>query len=109
MSSVVPADCAISTVTSYELYTGVEKCAAPANERAKVDLLLTSIQELPFNSAAAREAAHQRAQLEAIGQMIGPYDLLLAAQAIAAGLTLVTANTAEFARIPGLPLENWRL
>jgi tRNA(fMet)-specific endonuclease VapC len=41
--------------------------------------------------------------------MIGPYDILLAAQAVAAGLTLVTANTDEFQRVPGLAVENWQV
>jgi tRNA(fMet)-specific endonuclease VapC len=108
MSSVAPADCAVSTVTSYELYTGVEKCASPQTERAKVDLLLTTIREIPFDAAAAREAGRLRAELEAAGQMIGPYDVLLAGQAMASGMTLVTDNTAEFARITGLSIENWR-
>lgn len=108
MSSVAPMDCAVSTVTSYELYTGVEKCAFPQAERAKVDLLLTTMRELPFDAAAAREAGRLRAALEAAGQMIGPYDVLLAAHAMATGMTLVTDNTAEFGRITGLPLENWR-
>ena len=109
MSSVVPTDCAVSTITCYELYTGVEKCASPQSELAKVEQLLQTIQELPFDTRAAREAARLRARLESSGQMIGPYDVLLAAQAIASGMTLVTDNTAEFARITGLTLENWRL
>jgi predicted nucleic acid-binding protein len=45
MAAVPPADCAISSITSYELFTGVEKCADPVKERAKVDLLLATISE----------------------------------------------------------------
>jgi hypothetical protein len=48
MAAVAPGDCAVSTVTSYELYTGVAKCAKPAQERAKVDLLLRTLSELAF-------------------------------------------------------------
>lgn len=103
-----PDVCAISTVTSYELYTGVAKCAHPARERAKVDLLLAVVSELPFDADSAREAARIRAVLESQGQMIGPYDVLLAGHAIASGLTLVTANSAEFRRVPGLQLEDWQ-
>jgi tRNA(fMet)-specific endonuclease VapC len=66
------------------------------------------VRELPFDAAAAREAGRLRAKLEAAGLMIGPYDVLLAAHAMTAGMTLVTDNTAEFGRITGLSLENWR-
>jgi len=108
MSATPPGDCVISTITSYELHTGVGKCAAPDKEQAKVDLLLRTVIELPFDPRAAREAGRIRGLLESQGQMIGPYDVLLAAQALAAGLTLVTDNTAEFARVPGLTVENWQ-
>jgi tRNA(fMet)-specific endonuclease VapC len=107
LAATIPADCAISSITSYELFTGVEKCADPAIELAKVSELLATITELVFDGEAARDAARIRAALEAQGCMIGPYDVLLAGHARSAGLTLVTANTAEFARVPGLKLENW--
>jgi tRNA(fMet)-specific endonuclease VapC len=109
ISAAAPGDCAISTVTSYELHTGVEKCANPVQERAKVNLLLQTVHELPFDSAAAQEASRIRALLESQGQPIGPYDLLLAGQALALSLVLVTANTGEFSRVPSLTLENWQL
>src|SRR5438105_2421778 len=108
-ATVTPGDCSISTVTSYELQTGVEKCANPTKERAKVELLLKTLAELPFESGAAREAARIRALLESRGQSIGPYDLLLAGQALALALILVTANTHEFGRVPGLVVENWQI
>ncbi len=111
ISAVAPGDCAISTVTSYELYTGVAKCADPIKERAKVEILLQTLDELPFDSAAAQESARIRALLESQGQPIGPYDVLLdvllAGHALAESLTLVTANTREFSRVPGLRLANW--
>jgi tRNA(fMet)-specific endonuclease VapC len=109
MSAAAPSDCVISTITSYELYTGIAKCAAPDKEQAKVDLLLKTVTELPFDQAAARQAGRIRGLLESQGEMIGPYDILLAAQALATGLTLVTANTAEFQRVPGLKVENWQV
>jgi len=108
MSGQAPDACAISTITSYELYTGVKKCNDPAREGAKVAILLTTVRELPFDSYAAQEAATIRALLELRGQAIGPYDVLLAGHALAAGLILVTDNTAEFARVPGIVLENWK-
>jgi tRNA(fMet)-specific endonuclease VapC len=109
MAAVTPGDCAISTITSYELCTGIEKCAHPAKELAKVSLLLATVNELVFDAPAAREAGRIRAFLEAQGRMIGPYDVLLAGHALAAGLTLVTANTGEFSRVPALLLENWQV
>ena len=107
MAAVSAGDCAISTITSYELFTGVEKCSNPIKERAKVELLLSTVHEVPFEAGAAREAARIRALLESLGQPIGPYDLLLAGQALALSLTLVTANTKEFSRVPGLSLADW--
>jgi tRNA(fMet)-specific endonuclease VapC len=108
MSAVAPNECAISTITGYELYTGVEKCTQPVKERAKVELLLRTVHQLPFEHAAAQDAARIRAVLEAQGQPIGPYDTLLAGQARVASLVLVTANTKEFSRVPGLALEDWQ-
>ena len=109
MSAVAPGDCAVSTISSYELWTGVEKCANPAQERAKVQLLLNTLHELLFDAAAAAEAAQVRATLERQGQPIGPYDTLLAGHALACNLVLVTANTNEFSRVPALMIENWHV
>ena len=108
MSATTPAECAISSITTYELYTGIEKCADPPKELAKVALLLGTIGELVFDGQAAREAGRIRALLESQGCMIGAYDVLLAGHAQSAGLALVTANTGEFSRVPGLNLENWQ-
>lgn len=109
LQSLQPHDCAISVVTGYELFTGVAKCAEPAKERTKVENLLRVVAELAFDAAAAREAARVRADLEFRGLTIGPYDLLLAGQALSLGLTLVTHNTAEFARVSGLRVEDWQV
>jgi tRNA(fMet)-specific endonuclease VapC len=109
MSGVAPGDSVISTITSYELYTGIAKCASPDKEQAKVDLLLRTVIELPFDQTSAREAGRIRGLLESRGEMIGPYDVLLAAHVLAVGLILVTANTNEFQRVPGLTVENWRV
>ena len=109
MSAVAPGDCVISTITSYELHTGLAKCASPEREQAKVDLLLKTVIELSFDQAAARDAGRIRGLLESQGEMIGPYDILLAGQAMALKLTLVTANTSEFQRVPGLVVENWQV
>ena len=107
MSAVVPMDCAISTITAYELFTGIAKCADPLREGAKVEKLLRTVHKLSFDLAAAGKAGEIRANLEARGLTIGPYDLLLAGHAVATALVLVTGNTREFSRVGGLRLENW--
>jgi tRNA(fMet)-specific endonuclease VapC len=107
LTALAPADCAISSISTYQLYTGVEKCADPAKLLAKVNLLLATVNELVFDGQAAREAGRIHARRESRGCMIGPYDVLLAGHARSAGLTLVTTYVGEFGRVPGLSLENW--
>jgi tRNA(fMet)-specific endonuclease VapC len=85
----------------------VEKAQNPAKERQKVERFVSTIFELPLERAAAEIAARIRGDLERKGQPIGPYDLLIAGQALASGLTLVTSNRQEFQRVSGLKLESW--
>ena len=63
---------------------------------------------LPFDDRAADEYSVIRWHLTTLGQLIGPNDLMIAAIALANRLTLVSHNTAEFSRIPGLVLEDWQ-
>jgi tRNA(fMet)-specific endonuclease VapC len=79
-----------------------------ANE-GKIALFLASgdIALLPFEAADAVEAAEIRAQLKRTARPIGLYDVLIAAQARRAGTALVTANTREFSRVPGLIVVDW--
>ncbi|HTB84382.1 MAG TPA: type II toxin-antitoxin system VapC family toxin [Candidatus Sulfotelmatobacter sp.] len=107
LSRLAPADVAISMVTVYELFCGVEKAGNPAKERGKVERFISAIAELPLERAAAQMAAQVRAELERQGTVIGPYDLLIAGQALAGNLTLVTGNVAEFRRVQGLKIEPW--
>ena len=102
-------DCALSVMTEFELEYGCRKSQRNASYRALLSGFLGSLQILPFERDDALAAAGQRAALEAIGQTIGPYDLLIAAQALSRGLTLVTNNEREFRRIKGLRVENWAL
>jgi len=87
---------------------------AAASERRepnenKIAVLISSgrLSLLPFDAGDAREAADIRAHLRQAGSRIGPYDVLIAAQARRAGTTLVTANTGEFERVPGLLVVDW--
>ena len=107
LSQLAPNDCGVSQVTVYELLCGVQKAHDPARERQKVERFLSVIVELPFDRAAAETAAHIRADLEQLGTVIGPYDLLIAGHALANNFTLVTNNLGEFQRVNGLKLETW--
>ena len=98
---------AVSTVVVYELFYGAEKCRLPQYERTKIENFLQTVRIVPFDTDAAKESAKIRAELEAVGRSIGPYDLQIAGHAIALNLILVTANMREFSRIPALRLENW--
>ena len=107
LNQVSPSDCAVSAVTVYELFCGVEKAQNPSAERQKVELFLSVIAELPFDRAAAETAARIRVELEKKGTPIGPYDLLIAGHALVNGLTVVTNNLGEFQRVGGLKVEAW--
>ena len=72
LSQVAPTDCAVSMVTVYEPFCGVEKARDPATERRKVGRFISAIIELPLDRAAAETAARIRADLERQGQPIGP-------------------------------------
>ena len=104
-----PTDCGVSMVSLYELYAGVERCQQPAAERLKVNAFIRPLHRLPFDEAAAAQTARIRWHLERTGMLIGPYDLMLAGQALALDLTLVTHNLREFGRVPGLKVEDWEL
>ncbi len=73
----------------------------------QVELILSAIEVLPLESPADREYGKLRHHLARNGTPIGPNDMLIAAQALCAGLIVVTANSGEFTRVPGLIVENW--
>jgi tRNA(fMet)-specific endonuclease VapC len=104
-----PADVRVCSVVVAELYYGCLRSANPAANRGKVEALVRPFLSLPFDDAAAGHYANVRRHLESLGAPIGPYDLQVAAIALAHGCTLVTHNTQEFGRIPGLLLEDWEL
>lgn len=105
---VVTGELALPAVCVFELEYGIAKSPhRQANALRLVQLLRLPLRILPFERDDAREAGLIRAALEAAGTPIGPYDTLIAAQARRHGATLVKANTREFARVPGLVLEDW--
>ena len=100
---------AISSVVFHELMYGVAWSAKRATNEVKISVFLSStrITIEPFTDADSRAAADIRADLRRAGTPIGPYDLLIAAQALQARALLVTANTREFARVAGLNVVDW--
>ncbi|MFL6261642.1 MAG: PIN domain-containing protein [Thermoanaerobaculia bacterium] len=86
-------------------YSAAKKGSARLSER--VESLLESLEGLPLDKDSDRRYAEIRLHLDQRGRPIGSNDLLIAAHALALDLTLVTANVEEFARVPGLRLENW--
>jgi tRNA(fMet)-specific endonuclease VapC len=103
------ADLCLCSVVKAELYYGALHSARPAYHRSRVDSFVQPIQSLPFDDAAADVHACVRQNLAVRGLLIGPYDLQIAAIALVHGLILVTHNTAEFSRVPGLQLEDWEI
>lgn len=105
-----PAQLAVSTITVMEIEYGFERQPAARTRLGEVwRALLNEVQVLPYDSRDATHTAQARAHLAAAGTPIGPFDLQLAGTALARGLTLVTHNTAEFMRVPGLQVEDWWL
>ncbi len=102
-------DTCISVITRAELLYGVAVSPKRAHDTAALEAFLPFVDVLDFTSDAATHYADIRADLKARGAMIGANDLLIAAHARAAALTLVTNNTAEFERVQDLAVENWTL
>ena len=98
----------IPAVVVYELWYGVAKSTRPKENAENLATFLAGpVSILTFDEEDAHEAGEVRASLERIGKPIGAYDVLIAGQARRRGLTLVTANTREFARVKGLRWEDW--
>ncbi|HEX4198875.1 MAG TPA: type II toxin-antitoxin system VapC family toxin [Caulobacteraceae bacterium] len=96
-----------SLIVLHELHFGCALHRDPAGELARVRVLLSRLEVEPLDEADMSSAARIRAALRGRGLTIGPYDALIAGQALARGWTVVTANTREFARIGGLNVIDW--
>lgn len=97
----------LSAIVVAEIEYGIAKSTLREHNRRVFDTLLAGIQIIPFDEAAARLYGPIRAELERSGQLIGPYDLMIAAQALSQDAVLVTDNLGEFRRVAGLAVENW--
>lgn len=105
LSTLRPSDVGMSSIVAHELYFGAYKSQRRDQNLAKVDNQRFEI--VPFDREDARHAGEIRSALSAQGLSIGGYDVLIAGQARARDLTLVTHNTGELERVEGLRIENW--
>jgi tRNA(fMet)-specific endonuclease VapC len=102
-----PEEIVVCSVVKAELFYGAMKSRWPERTLQKQRIFLSQFQSLPFDDSAALVFGQIRADLQRLGKPIGPYDLQIAAIALAYGLTLVTHNTREFSRVEGLQLIDW--
>lgn len=105
-----PSSILLCSVVLGELIYGAEHSGSHhrANNLQRVQQLRAQFSSIPFDDRAAEEYGRLRAYLSTLGAPIGPNDLMIAAIALANSLTLVTHNTGEFSRVPGLNLEDWQ-
>jgi len=99
---------AISSVVLFELWYGVARSARRRENAKRLRIFLSGdVVVLPFEEEDAQLAGDLRAELAAAGTPIGPYDLLIAAQTLRNGATLITANIGEFGRVRDLAVQDW--
>lgn len=107
LQNVGRAVVAVSVITVLELRQGAERSQQRELAHARLDDFFGPMDALPFEASDALVAARLRAQLFRIGRPIGDFDSLIAAQALARDLIVVTNNVDEFERVPDLRIENW--
>jgi len=106
--SAEPDDLSLSSVVLAELRYGADKSQFSTRNHTRLDILAQDVPHLEFDAAAAAAFGRVRSTLESQGTPIGPYDMMIAAQALSQHLVLVTDNVQEFGRVKGLQIENWR-
>lgn len=102
-----PSEIGIPSIVVYELGVGIAKSTSPEKRTAQLGNLLSIVEMLSFGLHEANIAAQIRSSLERQGNSIGPYDILIAATALANKATLVTHNTREFEKIDQLEITDW--
>jgi tRNA(fMet)-specific endonuclease VapC len=98
-------DLGVSSIVAHELFFGAFRSQRDAENLKRLDGIRFPI--IDFDGDDARQAGLLRAELASRGMPIGPYDVLIAGQALSRDLILVTHNTREFGRVPGLRIEDW--
>ena len=94
-------------IVKFELLYGAYKSKRIRTNLDLLEQVFSKFHSLPFDGKSAKIAGHLRAELASQGTPIGPYDLLIAATALANDMTLVTHNVTEFQRVPNLSIEDW--
>lgn len=107
VEATAPGALAVSSVAAHELYFGAYRSQQVDFNLETLRLAFTDLEIFNLDCEDARAAGEIRAELAQRGTPIGPYDVLIAGQAMARGLPLVTNNTIEFERVTGLRLEDW--
>jgi tRNA(fMet)-specific endonuclease VapC len=102
-----PSQILLSSVVKAELLYGARKSERSAQNLRVLQEFFAPFRSLAFDDACSQQYAIIRAELEREGKPIGPYDMMIAATAIAHDRTLVTHNTDEFSRVSGLKWEDW--
>jgi tRNA(fMet)-specific endonuclease VapC len=108
LKSILDKGVVVSSITVAELHYGVYKSQQIGKNRISLIEFLAPFEIICFDDEDAEKFGIIKAELSKQGNIIGPYDLLIASQAIAKDLILVTNNTNEFSRIPDLKLEDWK-
>lgn len=107
LETLEPSQIVTCAVVKAELWHGAQKYDHPAKRCEQVNVALSPYESLAFDDLAARHYAEIRHELEECRQIIGPNDLKIASICRAHGVTLVSSNTKEFLRVPGLLVEDW--
>jgi tRNA(fMet)-specific endonuclease VapC len=107
LAAAVPGSVVLCSIVVAELFYGAYRSVRKAQNLSQVHGFCGNFRSLAFEDLAAEQYGWIRAHLTGMGTPIGPNDVLIASIALANGLTLVTNNTGEFSRVPGLKLEDW--
>ena len=107
LTSLAPGEAGISAVTLAELRYGVAKSAQREKNGLALDEFLLPLEVADFDEPTAESYGMVRAALEKAGTPIGPLNTQIGAHALSLGATLITHNSREFLRIPGLTVEDW--
>jgi len=105
--ATAPNDIGIPAIVLFELEVGIAKSVSPRKRKQQLQELLSLVTIIPFDYVEAKYAADIRVKLEKKGTPIGPYDVLIAASAMAKNSILVTHNKKEFGRISQLKIKDW--
>jgi tRNA(fMet)-specific endonuclease VapC len=105
--AIPPGEIAIPTVVIFELEVGIGNSTSPRKRKTQLQELASLVSIISFGQSEAKFAAGIRIKLERQGNPIGPYDILIAASAMANNSTLVTHNQKQFERVEGLKIEDW--